>query len=170
MIGYTDSDWAGNTKDRKSMGAYVFCIGNTAISWQSKKQEITAVSTQEAEYMAYLEAGREAVWLRLLYTDITTRMKNSETSIPTTTILSDNQGALVTVKNGVYKARTKHIDVKYHRARDFQNSGEINYSYVNTKDNLADVLTKALPTSTHERLISKMGLCGKEGHVKFAYG
>jgi hypothetical protein len=160
MTGYTDSDWAGNTKDRKSMGAFVFCIGNTAISWQSKKQEITAVSTQEAEYMAYLEAGREAIWLRRLYTDIITRMKDPELfELSTTTILSDNQGALATVKNGAYMARTKHIDVKYHRARDFQNSGVIDYSYVNTKDNSADVFTKALPTSTHERIISRMGLC-----------
>jgi hypothetical protein len=43
------------------MGAFVFCIGNTATSWQSKKQEITAVSTQEDIYMADLKAGRAAL-------------------------------------------------------------------------------------------------------------
>jgi hypothetical protein len=74
--------------------------------------------------------------------------------LSTMTILSDNQCALATVKNGADKARTKHIDVKYHRARDFQNSGIIDYSDVNTKDNSADVFTKALSTSTHERIIS----------------
>jgi hypothetical protein len=101
--------------------------------------------------MAYLEAGREAIWLRRLYTDIITRIMDPELiELSTTTILSDNQGALATVKNGAYKARTKHIDVTYHRARDFQNIWVIDYSYVDTKDNSADVFTKALPTSTHE--------------------
>ena len=46
FIGYTDSGWAGDTKERKSTGAYVFTMGGAAILWQSKKQEVIAVSTQ----------------------------------------------------------------------------------------------------------------------------
>jgi hypothetical protein len=85
----------------------LFTFGDTAISWQSKKQEITAVSTQEAEYMANLEAGREAIWLRRLYTEIITRMKDLELfKRSTPTILSNIHGAPATVKNGAYKART----------------------------------------------------------------
>jgi hypothetical protein len=115
LIRCTDSDWAGNTSDRKSMGAYVFCISGGAISWQSKKQEVTAVSTQEAEYIAFLEAGREAIWLRtLLHYDIalnyqpqslkawiadllqspTQQSHETENALPPTRLFTDNQGHL----------------------------------------------------------------------------
>jgi hypothetical protein len=64
--GLTDSDFADDTTDRKSQGAYVFWVLGTAISWQSRKQNMVALSTTEAEYMAFTEAAREAIWLRHL--------------------------------------------------------------------------------------------------------
>jgi hypothetical protein len=48
LHGYTDSDWAQDSQDRKSQGGYVF-MTNGPISWQSRKQEIVALSTTEAE-------------------------------------------------------------------------------------------------------------------------
>ena len=59
--GYTDSDYAGNTDNRKSTSGYVFTYGGGAISWRSKLQECTALSTTEAEYIATSDATKEVV-------------------------------------------------------------------------------------------------------------
>ena len=57
--GYTDSDWANDSADRKSQGR-VFILKNGAISWQSQKQDLVAASTTEAEYIACSEASERS--------------------------------------------------------------------------------------------------------------
>ncbi|KAA0066944.1 putative mitochondrial protein [Cucumis melo var. makuwa] len=64
--GYCDSDWTGDTNDRKSTSGYVFFIGNTAFTWSSKKQPIVTLSTCEAEYIVAASCVCHAVWLRNL--------------------------------------------------------------------------------------------------------
>ena len=59
--GYTDSDYAGNTDNRKSTSGYIFTYGGGAISWRSKLQECTALSTKEVEYIETLEATKEVI-------------------------------------------------------------------------------------------------------------
>ena len=68
--GYTDSDWANDSKDCKSQGGHVFIVSGGAVSWQSRKQDLVAASTLEAEYIACSEASREARWLQQLQRDI----------------------------------------------------------------------------------------------------
>ena len=67
--GYTDSDYAGNTDNRKSTSGYVFTYGGGAISWRSKLQERTTLSTIEPEYIVASDAPKEAVWLHRLSVD-----------------------------------------------------------------------------------------------------
>jgi hypothetical protein len=69
LTGYTDSEWASDSADRKSQGGHVF-ISNGPISWQSRKQDLVAISTLEAEYIACSEASREGRWLLQLYKDL----------------------------------------------------------------------------------------------------
>ncbi|KAA0050234.1 putative copia-type polyprotein [Cucumis melo var. makuwa] len=66
LEGYCDSDWVGDTNDRKSTSGYVFFIGNTAFTWSSKKQPIVTLSTCEAEYVVAASCVCHAVWLRNL--------------------------------------------------------------------------------------------------------
>lgn len=61
--GYSDSDWAGDLNDRKSMSGYIFMLGGAGISWRSKKQTSVALSTAEAEYIALSSSVQEAMWL-----------------------------------------------------------------------------------------------------------
>jgi len=72
-ICYTDSDWAGDKDDRKSTGGYVFLLCGGAISWKTRKQDIVATSSTEAEYVALTEAAKEAVWLRRLLMELESR-------------------------------------------------------------------------------------------------
>ena len=60
LYGFVDSDWA-KSQNRKSIGGYVFTLGNAAISWSSKKQTLIALSTKKAEYTAFMEASQEAL-------------------------------------------------------------------------------------------------------------
>ena len=70
LVGYTDSDLAGDVDDRKSTGSYVFMLGGGAVSWKSAKQTIIATSTMEAEFVACFEGMKQAVWLRNFLADL----------------------------------------------------------------------------------------------------
>jgi hypothetical protein len=156
--GFTDSDWAGSTKTRKSVGGYVFQACNEAspISWQAKSQTVVALSTLEAEYIACSNATREALWLKRLVNDVLSVAKLPPvTTIP---IGCDNQGALNLIDTGVVKAKTKHIDVKFHHTHDEQEKGNVKFTYVPSRENVADLFTKPLPTTHHRELTRKCGL------------
>ena len=67
LKGYTDADWGGDLNERKSTSSYVFLLGNGAITWCSKKQTCIAVSTMEAEFVAFSAAAQEAIWLKRFF-------------------------------------------------------------------------------------------------------
>jgi hypothetical protein len=76
FAGFTDSDWGGDRDDRKSVSAYVFRMGDGAISWKTKKQSSVALSSVEAEYMAMCQAAKEAVWLTGFLEDLGIHLRN----------------------------------------------------------------------------------------------
>jgi hypothetical protein len=113
FVGYADSEWAGDSGDRKSQGGFVFMMNSGAISWSSRKQTLVALSTLEAEYIACSNAAREAKWLRQLSLDV--QVKNTtDKTVPATIIFTDNQGVtrpLSTKEEGSLKGR-KTIEEK----------------------------------------------------------
>ena len=70
IVGYSDSDWAGDKSDRKSTSGFVFLFAGGALSWKSKKQTVVARSTAEAEIVALDLAAREALWYRKLAAEL----------------------------------------------------------------------------------------------------
>ncbi|KAI3821705.1 hypothetical protein L1987_09277 [Smallanthus sonchifolius] len=64
LVGFSDSDYAGNLDESKSTSGYVFHLGSGVISWQSKKQKAIALSSTEAEYIALSLAGCQAIWIK----------------------------------------------------------------------------------------------------------
>lgn len=150
LIGYSDSDYAGDVTTRKSTSGIVFTLAGGAISWASKRQSVVAMSTTEAEYIAASDATKEAIWLRRLLNDIGFGQKGS-------TILNvDNQGAIKLIHNPELHKRTKHIDVRYHFIREKVNGGEIKINYLKSEEQLADLFTKALPKQTFLKLRSNL--------------
>lgn len=157
LIGYTDSDFAGDLNDRKSTSGYVFTLASAAVSWKSKKQTLVSLSSTEAEYISCSEAAREAIWLRRTYHEIVDGQ--SSTDKPSIQLLlSDSQGAICLATNPRFNDRTKHIDVKYHFVHDACTQGLIRLSYLSTTEMTADIMTKALPRDIHQRHVKGMGL------------
>ena len=73
-------------------------------------------------------------------------------------IYSDNQAAIANLKNPMLSERSKHIDVQYHFVRERVELKELSFSYVSTKDMVADALTKALPEALFVRCRAGMGI------------
>ncbi|KAH7429742.1 hypothetical protein KP509_09G063700 [Ceratopteris richardii] len=150
IIGYTDSDYACCVDNRKSTSGYIFHFAGGAISWRSRLQECTTVSTTEAEYVAASEACKEALWLSRLACDMGLPQHVRH-------LLSDSQSAIALAKNPVYHAKTKHIEVRYHFIRDCLATESIILEKVHTRDNAADVLTKALPKDSFRHCCHLIG-------------
>ena len=70
LVGYVDSDYAGDLDKRRSLTGYVFTIGGCAVSWKASLQAPVTLSTTEAEYMAISKTCKEAIWLRGLYSEL----------------------------------------------------------------------------------------------------
>ncbi|KAJ9513725.1 hypothetical protein QJQ45_015476 [Haematococcus lacustris] len=137
LQGYCDADYAGDKDTARSTTGYVFTLHGAAISWSSRLQPTVAMSTAEAEYMAASGAVKEAVWLRKLMQDL---------GLPGTCVnlMCDNQAALQLLNNPMASARSKHISVHHHFARERAARGEVMFTYCSTSEMVADVMTKPL--------------------------
>ena len=69
LLGFTDSDWAGDHDDRKSTAGYVFSLGYGLVTWACKKQQALSLSSAEAEYRAAVHSSQEYLWLRQILSE-----------------------------------------------------------------------------------------------------
>jgi Reverse transcriptase (RNA-dependent DNA polymerase) len=157
LIGYTDSNFAADTDNRRSTSGFLFMLNNACIHWQSKQQSLVARSTHEAEYVGMAIASYEITYLRKLLADISHTPIHD---IEPTLLYGDNLGAIATATNpdGDKTPRSKHIDIRYHITREALANGTLRLQYIRTNDMTADILTKALPIETHRKHRLGMGL------------
>jgi hypothetical protein len=151
LEGYSDADGSMH-EDRKAISGYAFLLDGGAVSWSSKKQEIIALSTTEAEYVASTQATKEAIWLRSLLGKIFGEFTGL------TTLYRDNQSAIALTRDHQYHVHTKHIDICFHFIRWIIAKGKIKLVYCPTEDMIADTLTKALPSPKVKHFASSLGL------------
>jgi hypothetical protein len=136
--GYADADWAGDLDNRKSTTGYIILIGKCVVSWLSKKQSTVSLSSAEAEYMAISAATQEILWIRQLLNEITF-IQNQPTLL-----YIDNQAAIAISENDTHHSRTKHIDIRHHFIRDAIKDNTVKVKWINSQNQLADILTKGL--------------------------
>lgn len=149
LTGYVDADWAGCCIDRRSYTGYIMKMSGGSISWESKKQPTVALSSTEAEYMALTQAGKEIEFLKNIMMELKVE---SLLKLPVR-INCDSNGARNLSKNVGYSPRTKHIDVRHHYIRELINRNIAAVDYINTIENPADLLTKALGRIKHLKFI-----------------
>ena len=136
--GCVDSDWASDPNDRKSVTGFLITIGNCLVDWSSRKQATIALSSTEAEYMAYSDAGGTIKYLHMLITEVCG-------DCPKPAVLhEDNTGAIHLVNNNHIGKRTKHIDIKYRFVNSLVKEGLLKAEFIRSEDNASDIMTKHL--------------------------
>ncbi|KAK9064178.1 hypothetical protein SSX86_015558 [Deinandra increscens subsp. villosa] len=152
LIGYCDADYARDISTRRSTTGYVFILGSGAVSWCSKRQPTVSLSTTEAEYRAAAMAAQECVWLTQLLKELNQEVKAK------VTMFGDNLSSILLAENPTFHARTKHIEVHYHFIREKVLRGEIDFKYINTLEQMADMFTKSLSKEKIIKFCEDMGM------------
>jgi len=70
LVGWFDSNWAQDMSNHRLTKSFIFDVAGSLIAWSSKKQTIVVTSFVEAEYIAFANATKKAMWLRTLLTEL----------------------------------------------------------------------------------------------------
>lgn len=139
LSAFSDSDWAQCPYTRRSVTGFCVLLGQSLISWKSKKQKVVSKSSCEAEYRALSYTSDEIVWISWLLTDL----KSPSTS--NHVLYCDSTAALHIAKNLVFHERTKHIERDCHSVREKIVNGDIKTLHVRSENQLSDVFKASLP-------------------------
>ncbi|CAI7914664.1 unnamed protein product [Closterium sp. NIES-53] len=139
LIGYVDADHAADLDNRRSRTSFLFRLEPSGpISWNSQKQEMVALSSADAEFIAATSVVREGLYLQELL---------QEAKIPASPnfrLHCDNQSPIrIENKPGLVN-HTKHIALRYFFIKDEVDNGKVDLTYCPTGDMVADFLTKRL--------------------------
>jgi hypothetical protein len=134
---YSDADHGSDPTDRKSVTGFCIFLGDSLISWKSKKQYIISQSSTEAEYRVMTSTTKEIVWLRWLLADMGVSFSHP------TLMYCDNQSSIQIAHNSVYNKRTKYIKINYHLTRHHIKHDTITLPFVPSSLQIANFFTKA---------------------------
>lgn len=136
VLGYVDSDFAANLDKRRSFTGCIFTLYRRAMSWKASLLSVVALSTNEEEYIALIEAIKEAIWLKgLVYEQL------EQSSV---TINYDSSSPIWLSKNLQNHERTKHVAIRFHFIRDEIGRGVVNVIRITTEINPTNMLRKPL--------------------------
>ena len=138
LSSFSDADWAESKEDKRSTSRYCVFVRENLVSWKSKKHSVVSRSSAESKYRAITQSVCEIMWLHqpLMGVDI-------EMPVPVK-LWCDNQAAFYIAFNPVFHEQTKHIEIDCHFVREKIQLGLISTGYVNTREQLGDIFTKAL--------------------------
>ncbi|GJW93209.1 hypothetical protein Tco_0172881 [Tanacetum coccineum] len=151
LTAFADADHAGCQDTRRSTSGSMQFLGDRLVSWSSKRQKSTAISSTEAEYIAMSGCCAQILWMRSQLTDYGLGFNKI-------LMYCDNKSAIALCCNNVQHSRSKHIDIRFHFIKEHVENGVIELYFVNTEYQLADIFTKALGRERIEFLINKLGM------------
>ena len=138
---YSDADWAGCPDTRRSTSGFCVFLGDSLVSWSSKRQTTVSRSSAEAEYRAIANSISECSWLRHLLGEL-------HCKVPSATVaFCDNISSVYMLRNLVHHRRTKHIELDIHFVCEKVAVSEVHVTHVPSARQIADVFTKGLPSA-----------------------
>lgn len=149
---FSDVDWAAYADTWKSVTGFCVFLGESLISWKTKKQETISRSSTEAEYRALATTRSEVLWIIQLLKDL-----HIDVSQPAT-IFCDNQPAIHLATNLIFYECTKHIEIDCHFICGKIKEGAIKLLPIRSHLQLANMFTKQLSYSSLSQLMSKMSI------------
>ena len=152
LVGFSDSSHNVDEDDDKSTTGHIFYLGDNSITWCSQKQEIVALSSCEAEFMAATEAAKQAIWLQELMCEF---VGNACKKV---IIKVDNKSAISLTKNPVFHGRSKHIHRRFHFRRECVENDQVEVEHVPGSIQRADILTKSLSRVRFKEMRTLIGM------------
>jgi hypothetical protein len=138
LYGYADADHAGDPEGRRSVTGYIVMLNGAAVSWQSNRQNVTALSSAEAEYYAASAISCDLAYLRRMMENLDYAQSGQSP------VAEDNIACIYMSKTSSMYHKSKHIDVRVYRLREFVQDGVVTLYHVPTGEQVADALTKSL--------------------------
>jgi hypothetical protein len=143
----------GNCVDeRKTTSGGAFFLGDSLVTWLSKKQGSISLSTTKAKYIAATTYCTQVLWMIQTLADLEVKYI---TLIP---IHCDNTSAISVSKNPIFHSKTKHIPIKYHFLREQVTNYIVQVNYIPTIEQIVDIFTKPLAKTPFEYLRQKLGV------------
>ena len=149
---FSDADWASNKDDYSSTSAYFVYLGRNLVSWSSKKQQTVARSSTKAEYRSVAATSAKLHWVGSLISELGISLTTSPI------VYCDNVGATQLSSNPIFHSCMKQVAIDYHFIRDQVQSGLLRNAHVSSADQVANLLSKPLPTSQFMLLRDKISL------------
>ncbi|GJW23995.1 retrovirus-related pol polyprotein from transposon TNT 1-94 [Tanacetum coccineum] len=151
LIAFSDADHAGCIDTHKSTSGGIHFLGDKLVSWMSKKQDCTAMSSAEAEYVALSASCAQVMWMR-------TQLQDYGFNNNKILLYCDSQSAIAISYNPVQHSRTKHIHTRYHFIKEHVENGIIELYFVRTEYQLSYTFTKALSEDRIQYLVRRIGM------------
>ncbi|GJW13483.1 retrovirus-related pol polyprotein from transposon TNT 1-94 [Tanacetum coccineum] len=151
LTGFSDVDYAGCKDTFKSTSGGAHFLGKKLVSWSSKKQDCTELSTAKAEYVSLSACCAQVLWMRTQLTDYGFHFNKI-------LIYYDSKSTIAISCNLVQHSRTKHIAVRYHFIKEHVENGTIELYFIKTDYQLADLFTKTLPVDRFNYLFCRLGM------------